>query len=70
MLVGAILASPEAASNWPPYGTMPCQQLENISRILADFLGSISYSSAMFFAKGPVIIIEIVLLAVAMSCTY
>src|SRR5699024_2034203 len=45
----------------------PWKQLANISKILADFLGSISYSSAISLAKGPAINIEIVLLAVEIS---
>lgn len=49
------------------YGSNPCQKLAKMSSKLADFRGSTSYSSAMFLAKGPVIRIEIVLLAVAIS---
>ena len=58
-----------AVNNWAPYGIIPCQQDENISSILAVFLLSISYLSAISLANGPAATIAIVLFAVHKSIT-
>ena len=66
---GEIPATPAAEMTCGLYGNKPWKQPPNISRILADFLESTSYSSAIFLAKGPDIIIEMVLFVVAISAT-
>lgn len=48
---GEIPATPAAEMTCGLYGNKPWKQPPNISRILADFLESTSYSSAIFLAK-------------------
>ena len=64
MLTGDIPASPAAISICAPYGNMPCVKHEAVSNMLALFLLSTPYFSAISLAIGPVVIIATVLFAV------